>query len=1383
MMKRTKKWMALAVSAAMLLALAPSAYAETQGQEAAQPEIQAEADGPQLRNLALGLDYEWSEAPEAAYPDGARKLTDGVHGALNMSDPAWVGHVKKMTREVVFDLGERKSISAIKARFMQDWPTNSMLVPLTVSMYASDDKVNWGTLTHKSTQLLWGDGPPREEVYEWNGSADGIKSGNLDADMAYARYVKVTFSMHTRAWTFIDEIEIIGADGQVAGAVAVPAEQPALLAPGEATAGIHNLGLLYNGHYPNGKGDWTKERIIPNISYVNKDGVPVDRLFDGILYLGLTSSAGRGYNGGANKSDWEWYLNKTFAATGDMYQLNEANKEVGAKLAKPDEKLKVVLMIPDPGEYMTDFGDVDGDGVSENFSASSVGELQALSNREKVVQWWLDLVQQRWTAAGYSHLELVGLYWLEEQISTGPKGPDLLKSTSVKVHNEGLKFFWIPHFLAYKAHMWKDVGIDAVSFQPNYFFEPMDVDRLEDAANIAKRYGMSLELEFDDRMMTDAVFRERYIDYLNSGAQTGLMQSGFKAYYQGNNAVYDTAVSADPATRVLYDWLYQFAKGTYVVNNALPPEAEVRMNGELLQGGASIPETEKVQFTWDIPNDDGSGLTKVTAAFNGKPYTEGTEIDLAGKPGKHELVVTVAAGKSRKTTYVIEAEANASTMKAAVDRFGADGAITDAAAVRSLNNYLELMKRYKGIDETKAEAYTKGFNAKLDLFKQQGVLTDGAYNALKESVYYLIGNLATDKTAEASTVEAGSPNLMPAKAVDGFPSTRWASELYDNTWFQVDLGESKELDTVRIDWEYARAKTYKLLVSGDKQTWTNVMGQDALITAKDGKETVRFEPISARYVKFEGVKRETFYGYSFYEFGVFQLEGEPEEKRIDGVRASIDAASKKVTVDGLIMNGDLANVSLKVMDPKGKLHHEADTASTEAGSFRFEFTLTGNTEGIYEAYVSTDDMNEPMKVTFEYKKPAPGGGGGDPVTPSVDLFKPQADGSVKAEISAKPEQGGKTAVGTVGEQDLRKAIAAAKPDKDGKLRATIVLKGTGDAELYALDFPSAFLSDYPNLTIEAQLPSATVLLAGDMLPKTSQTGKQLRVNVRERDGRSLKPDVRGRVAGRPVLELSMETDGKTYEWKNEKAAIVVTVPYSLASQELPEEIGVLSIADGEATDVPSAAYFESGKHIRFQTNQTGLFAVYRNIPAPDFADLNQHVWAQEAVAKLAELGIVNGTSTTAFSPSESVSRADFILMLVRALDLRGTSESEDMFPDVDPHRYYAEAVAIAKQLGIVTGKDEERFAPEDKVSRQEMMVMAARAIAAVDAGEIGGDPASLEAFKDAGSVSGYAAETVAGMVEAGLIRGNGGSIKPSGQATRAETAIFLYRLLAFINAI
>jgi hypothetical protein len=550
----SRRWRRVTVVAATAAIVAGSL---TQG-------VPAAAVPPEPRNLAAGLDYTWSQEPDPTYPDEGRELTDGRYGELDIADPAWVGHRVGKTREVVFDLGTPKSISRIQAHFLQDWPTSSVLVPLTVSFAVSHDRRSWATLGHRSTQLLWGSGPPRDETYVWDGERDGLPRGNPNATMAYARYVKVSFAVHTWAWHLLDEVEIHGVDGKLPQAKTPKPDRPGYLTPGPRTAGIEDLVLLYNGHYDHGKGDWTASRIVPYLSYVDTHGKPMETLFDGVLYLGLRAPNGRNFAlGEATIDDWRWYLTKTFARHGDLAQLDEATRRVAQSLDKPSLRTKVVLMIPNPGEVLTDFGDVDGDGVPESVSDADVGPERALANREKIVRWWVDEVLQSWAEARYSHLELVGLYWLEEQISVIPAGPDLLRRVSDIVHRKNLTLFWIPHFLAYKSHMASEVGIDAAAFQPNYFFETMSAERLEDAAAIAQQYGMGVEVEFDERMLTDDVFRERFVECLDAGAVHGFMTDAFLAYYQGNDTVYQAAVSEDPRQRQLYEWLHEFVRGTY----------------------------------------------------------------------------------------------------------------------------------------------------------------------------------------------------------------------------------------------------------------------------------------------------------------------------------------------------------------------------------------------------------------------------------------------------------------------------------------------------------------------------------------------------------------------------------------------------------------------------------------------------------------------------------------------------------------------------------------------------------------------------------------------------------------------------------------------------
>ncbi|WP_231515152.1 DUF4855 domain-containing protein [Paenibacillus sp. UNC217MF] len=542
-----KKMTALVLSMMLVLSIIPN-----------MPNAQA---APQLSNLAPSSTYTWSEAPESNYPDPGNKLTNGVKGAANVTDPAWVGHIKKKAREVTFDLGQRKSIASVKAHFLQDWPGSAILFPLSVSIYVSDDSINWGIVGHKATERGWTNGPPIDQTYVWNGSKDGVAGGGQGATMAYARYVKVVFSMHPRAWTFIDEIEIMGTDGKADGAVVVNMKPFEFQYPGVDTAGIRNLSLVYNGYYPDVPA-WTKDSLIPEIGYVNQAGQVQDWFFDGVLMLGLQSPAGRDFGNNSLLTDWQWYLDKTFGAQGDLKQLNEATKEVGIQLGQPNHKTKVVIMLPNPGETTTNFGDIDGDGITENFSEASVGIEKALATRQKAVRWWLQEVQNRWNANNYSNLELVGMYWVDEEISWSKSAPDFLRMMNSDVHARGLKSFWIPHSLTYKSFIWKDAGFDAATYQPNYFFEDLSIDRLVDGIQTAKRYGMGVEVEFDNRMLTDNMFRNRFNDYMNAGYQYGFAGKGFTAYYKGSGPVLrDAANSTNPSIRALYDRLYNFTRG------------------------------------------------------------------------------------------------------------------------------------------------------------------------------------------------------------------------------------------------------------------------------------------------------------------------------------------------------------------------------------------------------------------------------------------------------------------------------------------------------------------------------------------------------------------------------------------------------------------------------------------------------------------------------------------------------------------------------------------------------------------------------------------------------------------------------------------------------
>ncbi|WP_256872185.1 discoidin domain-containing protein [Paenibacillus sp. 79R4] len=157
-------------------------------------------------------------------------------------------------------------------------------------------------------------------------------------------------------------------------------------------------------------------------------------------------------------------------------------------------------------------------------------------------------------------------------------------------------------------------------------------------------------------------------------------------------------------------------------------------------------------------------------------------------------------------------------------------------------------------------------------------------------------NLALNKPVFASGNEVDA--LKPELAVDGKGNTRWSSPYKDDQWFYVDLGAKKEIDRVVIRWQ-TPAESYKILVSDDAKHWKNARADGGIITSKGGVETVDFPLLKARYVKFQGVKRApvegTLYGYSFYEFEVYQLHD--LRTIVDSVTAALTVAAGQTKLD------------------------------------------------------------------------------------------------------------------------------------------------------------------------------------------------------------------------------------------------------------------------------------------------------------------------------------------------------------------------------------------------------------------------------------------------------------------------------------------------------
>jgi len=124
-------------------------------------------------------------------------------------------------------------------------------------------------------------------------------------------------------------------------------------------------------------------------------------------------------------------------------------------------------------------------------------------------------------------------------------------------------------------------------------------------------------------------------------------------------------------------------------------------------------------------------------------------------------------------------------------------------------------------------------------------------------------NIALGKSATASSFLGGN---TAANAFDGNPNTRWESEFSDPQWITVDLGANYTITGVRLHWETAAGRNYKIQVSTDGINWTDAYTR---VGGTGGTEVISFSPVTGRYVRLYGTERTTIWGYSLWEFEVY----------------------------------------------------------------------------------------------------------------------------------------------------------------------------------------------------------------------------------------------------------------------------------------------------------------------------------------------------------------------------------------------------------------------------------------------------------------------------------------------------------------------------------
>ena len=194
---------------------------------------------------------------------------------------------------------------------------------------------------------------------------------------------------------------------------------------------------------------------------------------------------------------------------------------------------------------------------------------------------------------------------------------------------------------------------------------------------------------------------------------------------------------------------------------------------------------------------------------------------------------------------------------------------------------------------------------------------------------------------------------------------------------------------------------------------------------------------------------------------------------------------------------------------------------------------------------------------------------------------------------------------------------------------------------------------------------------------------------------------------------------------------------------------------------------QSGQNNSNNTNQTGNNGT--------FSDISEH-WARQTIENMAKQNIVSGVGDGKFEPDREITRAEFCTIVCRAFDINN-NDAGNVFTDVESGSWYEKYVNAAAKAGIVKGADG-YFRPDDNINREEIASIMMNILKYKNY-ELNDTEATL--FADEDEISDWAKEAVEKLSGLGLLKGKDNGFKPKDNATRAEAATVIERLIQLIK--
>ncbi|BBH19488.1 hypothetical protein Back11_08330 [Paenibacillus baekrokdamisoli] len=366
------------------------------------------------------------------------------------------------------------------------------------------------------------------------------------------------------------------------------------------------------------------------------------------------------------------------------------------------------------------------------------------------------------------------------------------------------------------------------------------------------------------------------------------------------------------------------------------------------------------------------------------------------------------------------------------------------------------------------------------------------------------------------------------------------------------------------------------------------------------------------------------------------------------------------------------------------------------------------------------------------------------------------------------------------EYAINKAAAeAAKQGGDAKVEIKINVNAPADTQSVEVNIPEAALrlvagSQTDGLTLITPIASFT-FDAKSVSGMSTHAEGGVKVTASKAEASTLSHQDQHRVGDRPVFNVSVTSGDKTLSQLDGK--ISVSVPYTLKPGEDPNAVVIYAMTAQDQLEIVSNGLYDSATGtMNFKSSSSSKYAVGYN--KVSFKDVSESAAYSDAVSFVAARGITTGTGKGNFSPDANLTRAQFMVMVMRAYGIAPDQDAVDNFSDAG-NAYYTGYLAAAKRLGISNGIGINRFAPNKELTNQEMNTLMYNTLKVLDqlpAAKAGQD-LDLADFTDANQIAPWAKEAMTLFINAGMMKGSGTELSPVDKTNRAQMAQTIYYLL------